>query len=89
MRKSAALGLYSDDLYNIINNMITRNKNGDFVMNCCNKPKMLMVEYGYPHPEQYDGVSEYTCSNCGYRQGRWSGKELVGKDYELRYGREK
>lgn len=61
----------------------------DYDMTCCDNPKMMMVEYGYPHPERYDGVSEYTCQSCGYRQGRWSGKELTGEDYELRYGRDK
>lgn len=66
---------------------ITRNEDGDFNMTCCDKPQMLMMEYGYPHPEQYDGISEYTCSNCGYRQGRWSGRELVGNDYEFRFGK--
>lgn len=85
IRKAAALGLHSEDLRGM---KIKRNENGDFIMKCCDEPKMLMVQYGYQHPEQYDGVSEYTCSKCGYRQGRWSGKELVGKDYELRYGKQ-
>lgn len=34
------------------------------------------MEYGYPSKEQYDGISEYRCLNCGYRQGRWSGQKL-------------
>jgi len=68
---------------------IKRDISGEYEMNCCDNPQLIMVEYGYPHPEQYDGISEYRCKTCGYRQGRWSGKELVGDDYELRYGREK
>ncbi len=60
----------------------------DYEMICCSIPSLLLIQYGYPHPEQYDGISEYTCSNCGYRQGRWSGKKLVGEEHENRYGRQ-
>lgn len=67
---------------------INKDKNGDFHMTCCDNPNLLMIEYGYPHPESYDGISEYTCQSCSYRQGRWSGKELTGDDYENRYGRQ-
>ena len=59
----------------------------EYEINCCDKPSLVMIEYGYDHPESYDGISEYTCSSCGYRQGRWSDRELVGEDYENRYGR--
>jgi C4-type Zn-finger protein len=39
-----------------------------------------------PHEHQYDGTSEYKCNKCGYREGRWSGRELKGDDYERKYG---
>lgn len=51
----------------------------------CEQP-MVAIEYGYPHPAQYDGVSEYRCLVCGARIGRWSGRVLEGLDYERRYG---
>lgn len=44
------------------------------------------IQYNWEHPEHYDGVSEFKCDECGYRQGRWSGKELVGEECERRYG---
>jgi len=47
----------------------------------------MMVEYGYPHPESWDGVSEIKCLECGKRVGRWSGRVLEGDDYENRFGR--
>lgn len=57
--------------------------------NKCGNKSIIAVEYGYPHPEQYDGVSEFKCQNpeCGYRQGRWTGQELTGDMCESRYGR--
>ena len=42
------------------------------------------VEYDARMPVRYDGVSEYRCLGCGYREGRWSGAELIGGDYETR-----
>lgn len=45
-----------------------------------------MIEYGYTHPERYDGVSEYACTECKQRVGRWSGKILTGDEYENRFG---
>lgn len=48
--------------------------------------KTVLVEYSYGHPARYDGYSELMCWVCGYREGRWSGRELIGDDYELRYG---
>ena len=41
---------------------------------------------GVEYQGGYDGVSEWQCADCGYRQGRWSGKELVGDEREVRYG---
>lgn len=56
----------------------------------CKKRKHIVgVEYGYGSPERYDGISEWVCmkpAGCGYRQGRWSGKELKGNDVEKRFG---
>lgn len=46
------------------------------------------VEYGYDAPAgcHYDGVSEWRCPDCGYREGRWSGRELADGEFEPRYG---
>ena len=41
-----------------------------------------MVEYDWTNPQHYDGVSEYSCLNCGTRRGRWSGKILGLNEYE-------
>ena len=46
-----------------------------------------MVEYAYGSEERYDGVSEVTCSLCGYREGRWTGMELKEGFIEPRFGR--
>lgn len=46
------------------------------------------VEYPYGHPGRYDGVSEWRCPACGVRVGRWSGRVLLGNDYERPFGRE-
>ena len=51
---------------------------------------MGLAEYPYDCRERYDGVSEYIClaeSTCGYRVGRWTGKELKPGFIEPRYGR--
>lgn len=53
---------------------------------------MVAVEYWYGSPERYDGISEYMCpkepdgKGCGYRVGRWTGKELPDGYIESRYG---
>jgi len=69
-------------------------------MNCpkCNKP-MTGVQYGHyyskvdteygGHPEHYDGVSEWRCDDCKYREGRWTKKELVDNEFEKRFGGDK
>ena len=46
----------------------------------CKSKNIVGVEYRLT-TEDYDGVSHWECVKCGYRQGRWSGKEL--KDGEL------
>jgi len=39
-----------------------------------------------PEEHQYDGISEFFCTKCGYRVGRWSGRELKGSnDYERKF----
>lgn len=48
--------------------------------------RVIGVEYDYRDPHHYDGVSEWQCPDCGYREGRWSGQELVGDEAEPRYG---
>lgn len=52
--------------------------------------RLIGVEYAYGHPERYDGVSEWRCGcpGCGYREGRWSGRELIGDEVEPRLGGE-
>ena len=53
----------------------------------CGSENTVMVEYDMIHPEHYDGISEIACQSCGARFGRWSGRELVGEDFEKRGGR--
>lgn len=56
----------------------------------CGSDKIIGIEYGYgsniPPRHQYDGISEIRCQECGYREGRWSGRELKEEDYERVYG---
>lgn len=51
----------------------------------CGKP-MMGQEYSYDHPARYDGISEWRCIVCGYREGRWSGKELKNEEFEKPFG---
>lgn len=44
------------------------------------------IEYGYPHPERYDGISEWQCPFCSTRWGRWTNKILAEGEDEKRYG---
>ncbi|MCR4280837.1 MAG: hypothetical protein NUV88_00685 [Candidatus Kaiserbacteria bacterium] len=53
----------------------------------CGSENIVMVEYGYGHPEHYDGVSETMCNDCKARFGRWSNKELKEGEWEPRGGR--
>lgn len=50
--------------------------------------EVVLCQYDYDHPAHYDGASEYVCMapGCGRREGRWSGKVLVGDEYEERFG---
>ncbi len=62
----------------------------------CKSKNIVSIEYGFiwlkkEHPKLldkvlYDGISEYNCQDCGYRQGRWSGKQLKDNELENRYG---
>ena len=62
--------------------------------NCprCGNMEIISIEYAYGSQERYDGISEYLCpkpphgQGCGYRQGRWTGKELHDGEIESRYG---
>lgn len=53
----------------------------------CGGKEFCGIEYAYPHPESYDGISEWRCIKCGARFGRWTGKKLKGDEHENRYGR--
>jgi hypothetical protein len=56
--------------------------------NCkCPRYCVVGVEYSYDHPAHYDGISEWRCTKCGERVGRWSGKRLAGKRFEWPFGR--
>lgn len=58
----------------------------------CGSKNIMGVQYFYPDEKvipfkhQYDGVSEWSCQDCGVRIGRWSGRELKGDDFERKYG---
>jgi Zn ribbon nucleic-acid-binding protein len=52
----------------------------------CGERTIVGIEYAYGDREHYDGVSEWRCVTCGYRQGRWTGRELGEGDVELRFG---
>ena len=49
--------------------------------------KTIMVEYGLMDKHHYDGVSEIDCldKKCGYREGRFCGKELGANEVEPRF----
>lgn len=58
----------------------------------CNSKNVMGVEYLdieekiIPFEHQYDGISEWSCQDCGTRWGRWSNRELKGDDYERKNG---
>jgi len=49
----------------------------------CADGECIIVQYRNT-PEAWDGYSEYRCSACGRRWGRWSGKELRENESEPR-----
>lgn len=53
----------------------------------CNFTNIIAMEYGYLHPFHYDGISEYKCLECNYRQGRWTKKQLTKDEYEKPFGK--
>ena len=53
----------------------------------CSGEDITLVEYGYPSPNAYDGISEVRCNDCNKRFGKWSGKELTGDEEETRFGK--
>lgn len=59
----------------------------EYEMTCCENPKLITIEYHWESPNHYDGISEYACENCKYRQGRWSEKELKEGEEETVYGK--
>lgn len=56
-------------------------------MNCPNDKKhdVIMIEYAYPHPQRYDGVSEIYCQTEEKRFGRWCLQELQKGESENRF----
>lgn len=52
----------------------------------CGSKDIIAIEYGYSEPEHYDGISEYRCLDCFYREGRWTKTELKENEIESRYG---
>ncbi len=44
------------------------------------------LQYEPGHPEEYDGISEWHCPYCGYREGRWTHQELLEGQSEPRFG---
>lgn len=42
---------------------------------------------GVEYAGGYDGISEWQCPDCGYREGRWTGNTLTGDEVEPRFGR--
>ncbi len=43
---------------------------------------MIGIEYGHDSKYRYDGVSEWKCGSCSYREGRWCERELVDHEVE-------
>jgi len=52
----------------------------------CGSKDLIGEEYSRMTKEHYDGISEYHCTVCGARIGRWSGKILKAGELEPRYG---
>jgi len=63
-------------------------KNAEASLRCprCKSTSITGKEY-IGTLEDYDGVSEWRCNECGTRWGRWSGRILANYDIERRYGR--
>ena len=61
-------------------------ENQEFYGEATHFRRLIAVEYGYMHPERYDGVSEYRCPDCSFRVGRWTGLEIPKGYIESRFG---
>lgn len=48
--------------------------------------RVIGIKYHYSHSQHDDGISEWMCPDCGFREGRWTGKILVGSECEMRKG---
>lgn len=48
----------------------------------CDGDAIVAIEYAYPSKFRYDGISEFMCYDCKYRQGRFCGQELTGSEME-------
>lgn len=45
----------------------------------------ILVEYAHDNPHHYDGISEYHCTTCGRRTGRWCGNKLADGEVEPQF----
>ena len=52
----------------------------------CGAKDWICVQYAYPHPDRYDGVSEIRCQQCGTRYGRWTDRILEIGESEPPFG---
>lgn len=52
----------------------------------CGENDGIWIEYGYSHPQRYDGISEIKCKKCGTRVGRWTRNLLPDDFHEPRFG---
>jgi len=52
----------------------------------CGSKDLMSQEYSWDSKEHYDGISEYHCTICGARIGRWTGNILKDGELEPRYG---
>jgi DNA-directed RNA polymerase subunit RPC12/RpoP len=51
----------------------------------CGSTNIILIQYRGT-TEDYDGISEIKCFDCGVRIGRWTGKELKEGELEPMYG---
>lgn len=42
----------------------------------CQSENVIGIEYDYLSKNHYDGISEWRCQDCGYRENRFTGQEL-------------
>lgn len=51
----------------------------------CGGDAIVGIEYQYGSKYRFDGISEWKCFDCGYRQGRFCEEELTGHECERPY----